>query len=178
MRRTRDDVREPTRMGSDALASSNRPEGGARKTGVTVVAAIAAISGVALALSFALVSHIRATECPSYHYGDPSHFGMSVTRHATNWTVTVVSSPRGYDPNTTYVQTRDSRGSPVLGRTPWSDLTVANWETYHILYEDSQPVVQFVCEGDRLVVDSTTYSSGSVLHVFNRDVLVGSATLF
>jgi hypothetical protein len=145
---------------------------------VAVVAAIAAISAVALALSFALVSHIRATECPSYHYGDPSHFGMSVERHADNWTVTVVSSQRGYDPNTTYLQIRDPGGVAVLGTTPWSALNTANWSMYRILYADSQPVVPSVCEGDRLVIDTQTYSSGSALWVINKDVFIGAVTLF
>ncbi len=164
--------------GSRPLPPSVRPWGGAWRLGGTVVAALLAISAVALSLSFALVSHIRATECPSYHYGDPSYFGMAVSRHALNWTVTVTSTQRGYEPNGTHVEIRDPRGVLDLGRTPWSALTTANWSTYHVLYEDSQPVVPSVCEGDRLIVDAVTYETGSVLRVLSHGSFIGSATLY
>ncbi len=159
-------------------AEPPRRRASGRRTGAIALAAIATISAVALALTFAFVSYVRTTECPSYHYGDPGHFGMTVTRGQTNWTVEVTSGQRGLHPNTTYVQIIGPSHDILLGRTPWSALTASDWSAYHVLYQDSRPEVPLVCEGDRLIVDTGTFPSGSSLWVMSEAGMIGWTTLF
>lgn len=152
--------------------------GRTRRTGAVALTLIATVSVLALALSYAWVSYVRTTECPSYHYGDPSYFGMTVTRKSANWSVEVTSSQRGLYADTMFVQIVDPGGATLLGRTAWSSLTASLWSTYHVVYEDNHPEVPLVCEGDRLIVGRGSFPSGSGLWAVRGDSTIGWTTLW
>ncbi len=166
---------EQAGMRTGVRAESPRRAG--RSKGLAILAAIVTVSAVALALTYALAAHIQSTECPSYHYGDPSTFGMAVVRDSENWTATVVSSQRGVHQDSTFVQVRTPAGGILMDRNAWSNLTDEGWPMNHIVYEDSRPLTPFICEGDRLVIDASAFASESRLLVFAGETMIGSATL-
>jgi len=166
------------RPGMEADRRTKPPRGAGRRKGFAILAAIVTVSAVALALTYALAVQIQTTECPSYHYGDPYHFGMAVVRNAENWTATVVSSQRGYHQDSTFVQVRTPTGGILMDRNAWSNLTQDGWPLNHILYQDSRPLTPYICEGDRLVIDASVFARESRLVVFAGESMVGWATLF
>lgn len=166
------------RSGIGADRRTAPPRSAGRRKGLAILAAIVTVSAVALALTYALAGCIQTTECPSYHYGDPSHFGMAVVRNAENWTATVVSSQRGYHHDSTFVQVRTPTGGILMDRNAWSNLTTAGWPLNHIVYEDSRPLTPYICEGDRLVIDVFAFARESRLLVFAGETMIGSAILY
>ncbi len=161
-----------------AVSAPPSRTGRTRRTGAIALAVIATVSVLAPALSYAWVSYVRATECPSYHYGDPSYFGMTVTRESANWSVEVTSSQRGLYADTMQVQILDATGLTLLHRTTWSSLTASGWSTNHVVYEDNHPEVPLVCEGDRLIVDRGAFPSGGVLWAIKDDSTIGWTSLW
>jgi len=166
------------RSGRETDRRTAPPRSAGRRKGLAILAAIVTVSAVALALTYALAGYIQTTECPSYHYGDPYHFGMAVVRNAENWTATVVSSQRGYHQDSTFVQVRTPTGGILMDRNAWSNLTQDGWPLNHILYQDSRPLTPYICEGDRLVIDSSAFELESRLLVFARETMIGAATLY
>jgi len=103
---------------------------------------------------------------------------FSVERSGANWTVTIQSFLPNHTSSSTDVVIRDGlTGRILVPPTPWSALTLANWPTYHALYEDNHPGTPAICVGDRLLFDSSVYPSRTFVTIADGSTILGTFTL-
>ncbi len=100
--------------------------------------------------------------------GGPRTMGLSVRVDGGNWSLLVLTVPGPQTPATTYVGIRGPAGNVSLPRTPWSQLTEANWTVNKVLYVPEGSSGQ-VLPGDRLLVDRARYPAGSSVSVEGGD---------
>ena len=111
--------------------------------------------------------------------GGPPNMSLSIrpTPDGTNWSAEVLSVSSGALPASTYVLIRDSQGTTLLLRTPFSKLTSANWSTYEVEYMDLTPSSDEIRPADALNILRTTYPSGSTMEVSDDYGTLASRTL-
>jgi len=131
-------------------------------TRILMVATIAALAGTL----YLLVSAPRG----GAPYASP--VSVSITRDATNWTVTLTGVPGGHLPAEMYLLIRNGSGAIVLARTPFSILTLADWPRNGIAYLDGNPSVQEVRAGDHLRIDVQRFPAASVIEISDRSALL------
>jgi len=103
--------------------------------------------------------------------------GLYLRSMPDNWTGEVLTVASGMLPASTYALIRDSDGTTVLSRTPFSKLTQANWSTYGLQYEDMNPMMPEIRPADLLIISKTMYPAGSVLEISDDYGIMVTAVL-
>ncbi len=90
---------------------------------------------------------------------------LDVRQEGTNWSVLVVTVSDGLLPASTYLEVRTLEGHLALGSTPFGAMTSACWGAFRVLYRDANPMVDGIAAGDALVLDGSTYGSGTTFEI-------------
>lgn len=121
---------------------------------------ILAVTAVAIVLviGFATYSYIDSIIKSGPGDSDRLTVEFDFVNGTSNWTLIVTSSTRQFDLESVEATLLDESGaaqSPLSG-VALSSLTIANWTTYHVRYENvNNETVVF--EGARIVIDKSTY---------------------
>ncbi len=145
-----------------------------RKDENAVSPVIATILMVAITVVLAAVLYVMVSGLLTGPGTGPRAMGVNIatTGDGKNWTVTIQTTPSGENPDTTFVLIRNDQGVITLARTSWSTLSAANWNTYHVLFQDANPGANSVAlaPGDGLIIAKASqpaplYPAGSTLEI-------------
>ena len=133
---------------------------------VLVIVILVALAGVAAVL---LGRQISVTP-PSLRV-----MGVVVARSAdgTNWTLTITSVPTGLYPSTAKLAVITSGGATALAATAFVSL---NYVSQRAAYVQSQPGGP-VAVGDRLLLSTTTYSTGYTYQISDGTSILAAGML-
>lgn len=138
---------------------------------------IATVIMVAIILLLAAVLYVLVANLVQRPGPGLQLMGFTIDEDGGNWSVTIMSVPSGKLPNATFVLIRDANSNIVLPRTPFSDLTGANWSFYGIAYEDVSPSIDEIVAADRLHINRATYPPMSALEVSDDKRILAIQTL-
>ncbi len=134
---------------------------------VLVIVILVALAGVAAVF---VGRQISIPITPS-----PRVMGVAVARSAdgTNWTLTMTSVPTGLYPSTAKLAVLTSGGATALSPTNFVSL---NYAAQRAAYFPSQPGGP-VAVGDRLLLSTTTYSTGYTYQISNGTSILAAGIL-
>ncbi len=134
---------------------------------VLVIVILVALAGVAAVF---VGRQISIPITPS-----PRVMGVAVARSAdgTNWTLTMTSVPTGLYPSTAKLAVLTSGGATALSPTTFVSL---NYVAQRAAYFPSQPGGP-VAVGDRLLLSTTTYSTGYTYQISNGTSILAAGIL-
>lgn len=147
-----------------------------RKDEDAVSPVIATILMVAITVVLAAVLYVMVS---SFLIGPPpiATMAVSIRQRGQNWSVEVVSAASRPVPASTYLLIRDPQGVLKLVQTPWSDLTSANWGTYHALYQDANPKDVVIQAGDSILISVAQYPAGCSIDISSDTGQLTTGTL-
>jgi len=145
------------------------PRSSSNLTAVVVVLVIVILVALAGVAAVFLGRQITVTS-PS-----PRVLAVVVARSAdgTNWTLTITSVPTGLYPSTAKLAVITSGGATALAPTPFVSL---NYASQRAAYVQSQPGGP-VAVGDRLLLSTTTYSTGYTYQISDSTSILAAGML-
>jgi len=134
---------------------------------VVVIVILVALAGVAAVF---VGRQISVPISPS-----PRVMGVVVARSAdgTNWTLTITSVPTGLYPSTAKLAVATSGGATALAPTPFVSLNYASQRAAYIPSQPGGPVAV----GDRLLLSTTTYSTGYTYQISDSTSILAAGML-
>jgi len=117
-------------------------------------------------------------ECRRFTGTAPPEPTLTVTHSGRNWTVELAERwGERFPKSQMFLRMRDPYGVDRFGMMRFTDLTMANWATFHVVFQDIHPGIPGTCDGDRLLIDRTSYGLGSAFAVSFGNVLIATGFL-
>ena len=131
--------------------------------------------GLGIPAAIVLYLSLTCPWCPPPEPPPPPGMTVAVNQAGANWSIEILTAPAGEFPTSTYLRIWDSLGSPSLARTAFSNLTVAHWDVYRVVYRDAYPGVTEIRPSDSILIDRAAYPSGCTFRIDNgtRDLAAG-----
>ncbi len=155
-------IRQASRGSAPPYAVPLHASSGWRSAGI--ILAVVLVVSITTVGAWA-VMRVECLDCCVDCWQPPTYMSWYVRATDGNWTIESVHAPPGMLPASTFLQVRDASGVTSLERTPFSDLSEANWASLRALYLDANPGDPGIRPGDSLVLERAAFPEGSTFTI-------------